>query len=426
MKWGGYDGAMKKRFRLALVVLVLGVIGLLGYCALGGGALRPMGPPEGVTVSIPFGAIDIDDVQTGLKASALERSLVESMRTESPQGFDPGRDGVRRYQVLAISGGGSNGAFGSGFMNGWTASGTRPDFNVVTGVSTGAFQALFVFLGPDYDPMLKDIYTIYTGDHIAVKRSPLAALFNDSTWDLSPLGEVIQSNVTDELLAAVAAKHEAGYRLYVGTTNLDTAEFVIWDMGLIAASGRPGAREHFVRILLASASVPVLFPPVYFEVEGDDGNTYFEMHVDGSTFSQVFFRGFLLEIEDAVEILKPTEEVNVKLYIIRNGKLEDVEKRSNVKASVPSIAGRTIESLFKITLRASLYRMYVLARKYDIDVTVAAIPDDFGLDRDPLLFEDEGLRRLYDLGYLLGSEDYQWIKSPPKLDPSEVIKRRTG
>jgi predicted acylesterase/phospholipase RssA len=326
--------------------------------------------------------------------------------------------------VLAISGGGSNGAFGSGFINGWTASGTRPDFKIVTGVSTGSLQAVLAFLGPEYDPVLEEIYTLYTGDDVAVKRSALAALFTDATWDLSPLGATIRQYVTDELVATVAAKHEAGYRLYVGTTNMDTAEFVIWDMGRIAASDRADKREHFVKVLHASCSVPVLFPPVYFEVEGDDGEAYHEMHSDGSTYSQVFFRGFLVEFDDAVDLEE--KNVEVRLFVIRNGKLDEVEARDNLKPRVPSIAARSIESLFKITLEASLYRMYVLARRYGIEFNLAAIPGDDKPDLDPLLFEEQGMKRLYDLGYRLASEGYDWMQTPPRLDAGEIIDEPTG
>lgn len=251
-------------------------------------------------------------------------------------------------------------------------------------------------------------------------RGRLAALFNDSMWDLSPLAATIRSYVTDDLLAKVAAKYKTGHRLLVGTTNMDTAEFVIWDLGEIAASDRPDKKEHFAKVMLASCSVPVLFPPVYFEVEGDDGNTYYEMHSDGSTFSQVFFRGFLLELDDAMGAVDLPANVEVELYIVRNGKLEDVEKRSNVKPSVPSIAGRSIQSLFKITLHGSLYRMYVLARRYGIDFNLAAIPND-APDLDPLPFEEQGMSRLWDLGYRLASEGYDWIKVPPKLDRAEII-----
>ena len=417
---------MSKNWWIASVVVLIVVLGFLGFRAVKNGPDRPPGPPEGVSVSLPFGAVDIDAVATGEVVSEIEQSLVESIEGEAPGAFDPDGDGVRSYQVLAISGGGSNGAFGSGFINGWTAAGTRPDFKVVTGVSTGSLQAVLAFLGPEYDPVLEEVYLLYTGDQIAVRRSPLAALFNDSTWDLSPLAETIRSYMTDELLAKVAAKHKAGHRLYVGTTNMDTAEFVIWDMGEIAASDRPDKREHFAKVLLASCSVPVLFSPVYFEVEGDDGNTYYEMHSDGSTFAQVFFRGFLMELQDFIELIEQTGGVEVELYIVRNGKLEDLEKRSNLKPSVPAIAGRSIESLFKITLRGSVYRMYVLAMRYGVDFNLAAIPNEDEPDLDPLLFEEQGMKRLYDLGYRLASEGYDWIKVPPKLDPGEIIAGPSG
>ncbi len=248
---------------------------------------RPPVPPPGAIVTSPYGAIDIDELHFGLN-SAFERSLELSFQAEPPGEFDVDGDGIREYSLLALSGGGSKGAFGAGLLCGWSESGSRPDFKVVSGVSTGALQATFAFLGPDYDDVLREVYTFFDTRDIYRKRWKLAGLISDSINDTWPLGKLIDRCVTKDVLAEVAKRHAAGHRLFVGTTNLDTSEFIIWDMGKIASSGRSDALDLYRRVLLASCSIPVLFPPVYFEVESA-GETYYEMHVDGGTYAQLFF-----------------------------------------------------------------------------------------------------------------------------------------
>ena len=188
---------------------------------------------------------------------------------------------------LAISGGGDNGAYGAGFLNGWTAAGTRPEFKVVTGISTGALIAPFAFLGPKYDHVLEKVYTTSSQKDIFKKRGIAAWLFGDSMADTRPLASVIESYVTRALLDEIAAEYAKGRILLVGTTNLDSLEPVIWNMTAIAASQDPRAVPLFRSILLASASIPGAFPPVMIDVNLD-GAKYQEMHVDGGTIAQVF------------------------------------------------------------------------------------------------------------------------------------------
>ena len=216
-------------------------------------------------------------------------------------------------------------------------------------------------------------------------------------------------------------KHAAGYRLYVGTTNLDTTEFVIWDLGEVASSGRPDALSHFRNILIASSAIPVLFEPVYFEVESE-GKTYHEMHVDGSAFAQVFFRGFLLEFEDALDDMGMTTMPEIDLYVIRNGRMEDFDTHQCIPGRTVAIASRTIASLFQITLDASIFRLYVLAERNGMHFNLAAIPDDADIDLDPFEFALEPMQRLFDLGYQLAEQGDPWTELPPKLDPDELMR----
>jgi hypothetical protein len=239
----------------------------------------------------------------------------------------------------------------------------------------------------------------------------------NSTW---PLKQIIDKYITEEILAAVAAEHKAGRRLFVGTTNMDTREFVIWDLGKIASSGRAGALELYRKVLLASASIPVLFPPVYFEVEAD-GKKYQEMHSDGGLFAQVFFRGFLLDFEDAAEEagLFPLN-IEIYLYIVKNSKSLSSHDRVNVAPVTGSIAAATINSFIEISFTASLYRMYVLSNRYGIDFNLADIPDESGLVLSSLEFEPEEMHRLFDYSYQLAEQGYKWEKIPPGLDTDEI------
>jgi len=386
-----------------------------------GCATRPERPPAGITELLPWGAMDLDNLQID-PDSDLEESIIASIRAESAEEFDPDHDGIRTYALLVLSGGGSSGAFGAGFLSGWSETGTRPDFKVVTGISAGSLQATFAFLGPEYDEELTEIFTLYATEEIYQKRSIFIRLFGDAVHDSSPLKRLIDRYIDEDTLAAVAAKHGEGHRLYVGTTNMDTLEFIIWDMGLIASSRRPGALELYRKILLASSSIPVLFPPVYLGVEAE-GKTYYEMHVDGGTNSQVFFRGFMLDFQDALLDAKvPLSGVNTQLYILRNGKPYSRYERHNVNPRSISIASATIRNQFKLSTTTSLYRIYVLANKYGMDFNLATIPPDFEIQLDTTVFDLEKMQRLYKLGYGLARDGYEWMKTPTGLDPDEIFE----
>ncbi len=423
---------MKKRWKtigLFLGGMITGIVLLLALVFVminSNKGTRPPTPPSDHAIPYPWGAIDLDEVQTN-PDSDLQESIAQSFKEESVYGFDPDKDGIRTYPLLALSGGGSNGAFGAGFLCGWTEAGTRPEFKVVTGVSTGSLQAPMAFLGSDYDPLLKELFTNITTDNIYKKKSLWGALSGDSIYDTQPLLELIQRSVTPKVLADIAKRHSQGARLYIGTMNLDTKEFVIWDMGAIASSGRADAEEHFEKILLASCSIPILFPPVYFPVLDGD-KTYYEMHVDGGTRSMVFFRGFLLEFDDAVndairEAGFKKDKMTAQLYVVGNGQAAFEKYRKNIEPRTPFIAAAVIENLFEITNTASLYRMYVLACRYNVDFNMVAIPPRQGLALDPTDFNPESMGRLFQKGFDMSSGGYEWATAPPDLDEYELFER---
>ena len=318
---------------------------------------------------------------------------------------------------LAVSGGGDNGAYGAGFLNGWTASGKRPTFKVVTGVSTGALIAPFAFLGPKYDYVLERVYTTTSQKDIFKKRGLVkGALFGDAMADTRPLADVISSYVNQQLLDEIAAEYAKGRVLLVGTANLDSLEPVIWNMTAIAASKDPAAIPLFRSILLASASIPGAFPPVLIDVDVA-GQRYQEMHVDGGTMAQVFFYPPSVNVSQ----LGADQQRQRTLYVIRNARL-DVDWAS-VERRTMSIAARAIGSLTRTQGVGDLYRIYVTTERDGIDFNLTYIPPTFNT---PHLeeFDTNYMQQLYALGQQSGQSGQAWHKYPPGFEarPSAATK----
>lgn len=315
-----------------------------------------------------------------------------------------------QISFLAISGGGADGAFGAGLLVGWSASGKRPEFDIVTGISTGALAAPFAFLGPGYDPSLKAVYTAYSTKDLVRKHALRGVVGGQSLASNKPLAGIISQYVNRTLLDEIAREHLRGRRLLIGTTNLDAQRPVIWDMGRIASSKDPGALDLFRKVLLASAAIPGLFPPVYLEVNAD-GKTYQEMHVDGGTTNQVFLLPNQMRAAkiDAKLRIRPKRRV----YIIRNGRVSPEFKV--VKASTLSIAGRSISTLIKTQGIGDLYEIHTFARRNRIEYNLAYIPGDFP-DSSKEPFDRAYMKKLFELGYSLGKSGKVWKKKPPQLD----------
>ena len=215
-----------------------------------------------------------------------------------------------KMEILAVSGGGEDGAFGAGLLCGWTDAGTRPTFQLVTGVSTGALTAPFAYLGSAYDPQLRAVYTELKPSDVLEQRYLTAALFDDALADNSPLFRTISRYLTAAMQAAIAKAYQDGRLLLIGTTDLDAQLPVIWNIGAIAASRHPRALDTIRRVLLASAAVPGAFPPTMFDVTLN-GVAYQEMHVDGGAFAQAFLYPATLTRERRARIRqgKPTMDI---------------------------------------------------------------------------------------------------------------------
>jgi len=234
-------------------------------------------------------------------------------------------------QLLAVSGGGEDGAFGAGLLCGWTAQGSRPEFELVTGVSTGALSAPFAYLGSSYDPQLRTVYTELTPSHVLKQRYLTAALFNDALADNSPLYQTISRYLTPDMLVAIAKAYGDGRLLFIGSTDLDAQQPIIWNVGAIAASGHPRALDTIRRLLLASAAIPAAFPPTMFDVMVD-GKAYQEMDVDGGAFVQTFLYPASVTAQRRALMANGQPVPPAAAYIIRNGRLDPewatVERRA--------------------------------------------------------------------------------------------------
>jgi Patatin-like phospholipase len=309
--------------------------------------------------------------------------------------------------LLALSGGGDKGAFGSGLLNGWTAAGNRPTFKAVTGISTGALIAPFAFLGAEYDHVLKEVFTTIGPKDVLSRRSVIAAIENDGMADNQPLWGLISKHVDQALLAAIAEQHANGRILLIGTTNLDARQPVIWNMGNIAASGAPGALDLFRSILLASAAIPGAFPPTMVRVEVD-GRPYDEMHVDGGASAQVFL--YPPSMPAVARSLGVEMTRKGSAYIIRNSWLQSTYDPADRRTI--DIAARAVSSLIQTQGFGDLYRIYLTAQRDGFDFNLAVIGPEFTA-RPAEQFETAFMNTLYDYGYKLGKDGYPWQKVPP-------------
>jgi hypothetical protein len=305
---------------------------------------------------------------------------------------------------LILSTGGEEGAYGAGFLIGWAATGTRPQFSVVTGVSTGALMATYTFAGGRYDEELHQVYTtISATDIFEVASTP------ESLSDNWPLGKTIEKRVTAEMLAAVAAEHQKGRRLFVLTTNLDAGRPTVWNMGAIAAQGGDAALKLFRQVLLAAASIEGMFPPVYVTVEAN-GRQFQEMHGDGGATGPLYFGP-----EAYLSPASPVRFPATGLYAIFNGKLTNEFYLPS--RTTAGILGRSIGIALKAGGRLQIALAGVAAQKAGIPLEVTYVDDGFAqVGRG--LFDPKYMNALYDYGLAQGRGETRFHKGPPASTPA--------
>ena len=300
---------------------------------------------------------------------------------------------------------------------GWTEAGDRPRFKLVTGVSTGALIAPFAFLGPTYDPQLREVYTGIRQPDVFERRSYLTMPFGEAMTGTRPLAGLIARHVDARMLADIAAEYAKGRLLLIGTTNMDAMRPVVWNAGAIAASGHPGALDLFRRVLLASASVPAVVPPVLIEVEAD-GRRHQEMHADGGSVAHLFlYPGTLTAGRDLCRGALARQRW---VYVIRNARLDP--EWSAVRRNVFAIAGRAIASMVHSTGNNDILRVQEIAARDGMEFNLAYIAPDFTATREEL-FDPAYMRALFDYARERARRSYPWRRSHPLRAAEEVAER---
>ncbi|MFA5143405.1 MAG: patatin-like phospholipase family protein [Candidatus Omnitrophota bacterium] len=391
---------MSKKYSWLIIVVL---------CITGCASARHAVPPDLLNSTRVLGMRDMRAFG-GIPSDSFKNDFLNLLKQEKIKGFpffDPKT--VRAYSVLAISGGSANGAYGAGLLNGWSKEGSRPEFKIVTGISTGAIIAPFAFLGSGHDDKLKEFYTNYSTKDVVKLR-----LSANSLASAKPLEQLIEKYADKQMLEEIAIEYSKGRRLYVGTTNLDAQRLVIWDMGKIASIGGDKALALFRKVILASASIPIAFPPVYLNVEVGD-KTYDEMHIDGGTTKQVFFIYDVLQgFDDAFkESGIDFSKIKYSIYVIRNGYVDPIWRE--VPDSLSAIAERSIDTMTNAQGSGDLYQLYVFAKAGKGDFYLAYIPPA-SVYSSKELFDASVMRKLFDLGFEQATHGYPWKKTPPGME----------
>jgi predicted acylesterase/phospholipase RssA len=404
----GSSPRLPRRSLLALPgLLALGVAG----CSV---PSRLPAVPAGETTEARIPGIPKARFFADTETAALAQEVVAAREREIATRARAGLSGpLPPADLLAISGGGSDGAFGAGLLSGWTRAGTRPDFKLVTGVSTGALSAPFAFLGPQWDGQLTAVYTGIKPEDVFVSRGLTAAIWNDALASTRPLWKLISRYANEEMLAAIARAYQEGRLLLIGTTNLDAGRPVIWNIGAIAASGQPGALDLIRKILLASAAIPGAFPPVLFDVEVN-GRRYQEMHVDGGAIAQMFLYPAALAHEEA---FRGTQRRAASAWLIRNSRLDP--DWHDVERSTLGIVQEAIAQMIYNSGRNDVQRLYQTAMRDHLDFNLAYIGPDFTMKAKEE-FDPVFMRALYDYAYAKAAAGYPWAKRPPWVPEGEA------
>ncbi|GLK49786.1 patatin family protein [Brevundimonas intermedia] len=323
----------------------------------------------------------------------------------------------RPFSILALSGGGANGAYGAGVLVGWTERGDRPVFDIVTGVSTGALAAPFAFAGSQWDSQLGHAYTDGGASSLLSWRS-LAIFLYPSLFSAGALRDLVDDNVTPDLLAAIAREHAKGRRLLVATTNLDSEETVIWDMGLLASQNDDNSRALFKEVLVASASIPGVFPPVLIAGLQPDRTVVMEMHADGGVNTP-----FLAIPENLSLWTRGADQPGGgALYVVVNGQ---VGRNDGVTPGrLTAILMRSYDSMSKASLRAHLATTAAFAQRNGMSLSLAAIPDN--IEASSLKFDQKTMTALFNLGRERGRSADGWTRldqtaSAPAFIPPSTL-----
>lgn len=346
---------------------------------------------------VPRTKAGIEAYLTDVKAAAAKRSANPS----------------RKMTLLAISGGGDNGAFGAGLLVGWSKRGNRPQFDQVTGISTGALIAPFAFLGSRYDATLEELFTKVSPGDIYRERGALSVVFSDAIADATPLKALIDKTIDPIMLNRIAYEYQhKGRLLLIGTTNIDTGTLVLWNMGKIAAADTQASRKLFRDIMLASSAVPGAFPPVLLEA-GADGQEFHELHVDGGLAAQVYlYPPPAGKMAFRSGLIKSTRR---EAYIIRNSRItmdwEETERNGL------GVLGRSAKKMVQSQGLGNLYQLYLITKRDHVGFNLAYIGNDFHAAH-PAEFDQAYMNALFQYAYQKSAKGYSWQHVPPGLEKS--------
>ncbi len=313
-----------------------------------------------------------------------------------------GRGTDRHANWLVLSAGGAGGAFGAGVLTGWSERGDRPKFDLVTGVSAGALIAPFAFVGRQSDEALARLFTDASTSHLNRSRSLLAGVLGQSAIPAAPLRALIDAHIDADLIERIAARHRAGARLLIVTTNLDAQRSVVWDLGAIAASGRSDKGKLIGDVIEASASIPAIFPPVRISVTGN-GEIFDELHADGGVIRQLYL------LPDAFYDHANLDGARPDIYVIVNAEL--TPRFSLVPQKSIRVAERALTSLEKSSAVRSVAELAEFAHRNGATFRLAFIDQAIPFNRK-VTFDPDFMRGAFALGQAKGRSG-AWEFGPP-------------
>ena len=365
---------------------------------------RPPIPPSAYANAIPWGAIDLDihsDQPYSIKHSLGSVLLDKSHKYKDKNSTVP-------FNILTLTGGGSRGAFGTGFLIGWNRKGDMPKFDIVTGISTGAVMAPFIFLGDEELQKVEKFYTKSTTSDI-FSPSWLHFFGYGYIMNAKPLKALFKKTFNKKFLDKIAQEHKNGRRLYIGTTNIDTGQLTVWDMGAIASSDREDKYERFCDIVYASSALPVYLPPQYIPIDINN-KTYYQMHIDGGIYSQVFMIGLMINWNEVLDFQKDANtNFDVTLYTVANRKYRQRDLYEPVRQDPFDIIKAYVLTEMDLLFDRSLYRLYQSCQNKNFKFKMAAIPRQMDTIIDnPTEFKPQEMQKLFELGYQLGYKGIQW------------------
>jgi hypothetical protein len=302
----------------------------------------------------------------------------------------------RSLNILSLSGGGQNGAFGAGLLTGWRESGQRPEFDLVGGVSTGALLATHALLGtPADDAQLEEMYTQISKKDVHIERRIFSLAFGaDSLSDTAPLQALIAKFITAETLKRVAAASDDNRFVFVGTTNIDYGQTWVWNMALIAKDGN---LDLYRQVLLASASFPIVFPPV--EIDG-------HLFVDGAARSNVVIAGM-----GGDKRPPPPLHGAGNIFLVNNGRMHNPPEA--LRRALGDVAATTVSVMMDQSMLTAMTRSYFGAKVLGYNFKMVAIPDDINIGKDPLAFDPKQMRAAFEAGRAIAKNPNHWLSVPP-------------